>query len=257
MTGSDECLANMPCRRRAGWKAAGLAGLGLLALSFTASLPVPSAQAQSLRSWWWHADEGPPPIPPGDVGQRSASWHAAAPNMTSGPVPLAEIRRRASLAGLRLLGTPHLKGRVYIAFGKDTHGLLHHLAFDAYEGTLVENETSDVTAKAAPAHPASVGPPAPQHPPPPSQATKAPASPAPASPAPASPAAASPALASPAAASPAAASPAPASPAPPSPDKAATAASPTTETARELSPIKPQPGLKAAPTPQDSDIDKD
>lgn len=232
MTGSDECLANMPCRRGAGWKAAGLAGLGLLALGFTASLPVARAEAQSLRSWSWHADEGPPPIPPDDVGRRPASWRVTTRDMPSGPVPVTEIRRRASLAGLRLVGTPYRQGRVYIAFGEDTHGLLHHLAFDAYEGTLVENETSGVAAKAHPAHPASVSPPAPPHPSLPSQATKAP--PSPAAPSPALP-----------------------SPAPPSPDKAAAVASPTTETAKQLSPIKPQPGLKAAPTPQDSDIDKD
>lgn len=232
MTGSDECLANMLCRRRAGWKAAGLAGLGLLALGFTASLPVPSAQAQSLRSWSWHADEGPPPIPPDDVGRRPASWPAAAPNIDYGTVSVAEIRHRTSLLGLRLLAAPRRNGHVYIAFAKDAQGQLHHLAFDAHAGTLLENVTSGVVAKAELGHPAAANGPAAAPRPLPSQATKAPPSPTPPSPT-------------------------PASPAPPSPDKAAAGASPTTETARELSPIRPQPGLKPAPTPQDSDIDKD
>jgi hypothetical protein len=126
---------------------------------------------------------------------------------------LAEIRRRASLAGLRLLGTPHRQGRVFIAFAEDTQGLLHHLAFDAYEGTIVENEITSVKAKTAPAHPAAVTPLT--RPVLPAQVTGA-------SPAPEKPTTTAPAVA-----------------------------------ATDLSPIRPKPGTRPAPTPQDPDIDKD
>lgn len=205
MNSSNASAAQARGRRCKGHQALGFVGLGFLAFGFTAGLAVPPTEAQFLRSWTWDADEGPPPMPPGYVGQRAAS---------SSAVPSAEIRRRANLAGLRLLAAPHRKGDVYIAFGTDAHGLLHRLTFDAHHGTLIENQTSGGGTKEQAIDP-TASPAATPHQPPSSQAMTA----------------------------------------SPAPDKAA-APSPTV-TARELSPIEPQPGLKAAPTPKDSDIDKD
>ncbi len=231
MNGSDASMGKRPFRtppvRRATWET-GLIGCAILALGFTAGLPAASAEAQGLRSWAWHADEGPPPIPPGNIG-RPAVWHAAPPPpsamapapATPIPVSLAEIRRRAEVAGLHLLGTPHRQGRVYIAFGEDSKGLLHHLTFDAYEGTLVENEATGVAAKPSPAaHPSRRR----------SAARRT--------------------------------QPAPAGPRRPPPrrrlpTRPRLAPAPDTVTARELSPIKPQPGVKHTPTVPDSAIDKD
>lgn len=215
MNRSDQRAADAPCLRCRGRGTIGLPGLGFLAFGLIAGLPAASAQAQSLRSWTWHADEGPPPIPPGDVGRRSTSWRAAPPDMTNHTVSLAEMRHRANLAGLHLLAAPHRNGHVYIAFGEDTHGLLHRLTFDAYAGTLLQNETSSLKAKAQPVHPASTTP----------------------------------------SAAPPQAAPSQANALPSGPDKPA--AAPPTVTARELSPIEPQPGVKTAPMLKDSDIDKD
>jgi len=195
----------------------GFASLGFLALGLTAGLPVTSAQAQFFRGWGWQADDGPPPIPPRDVGRPPGYWRAPPPETIYHVVPVDEIRRRASRVGLHLLATPHRKGDVYIAFGEDAHGLLHRLVFDVYEGRLVKNETSDIRAKAQPIHPAT------------NASAQAPR--------------ARPAQAH---ATPAAAN-----------TPAAAAASAPTVTARELSPIEPQPGVKRAPRLKDSEIDKD
>jgi hypothetical protein len=194
MNGSDARKARNADRRRAGWKAGVLASLISSVLGLTVGLYAAPAQAQFFRDWWWNADEGPPPIPPGDVGRRAMPRHATAPDKEYGFVPLAEIRHRASLLGLRLVAAPRRNGHVYVAFAEDTHGLLHHLAFDAHRGTLIENETSNVMLKAKPNHPASSSPPMPPPRPLPSQATKM----------------------------------------PPSPDQAATAPTPRTETANQI-----------------------
>ena len=184
----DARTAQAHWRGCAGRRPLGFAGLGFMAFCATAGLLGASAQAQSLRSWEWHADEGPPPIPPGNVGRQAASYRA---------VPLATIRHHANLAGFHLVATPHRKDNVYVAFGEDTHGLLHRLVFDAHEGILVKNETSDIREKVSPIHPAA-GPSARSH-----------------------------------------------------------LASPPTVTARELSPIEPQPGVKTAPGLKDGTVDKD
>lgn len=177
MNGSDLRKAKNARRRRTGWKAGAVASLISSVLGLTVGLYAAPAQAQFLREWWWHRDEGPPPLPPGDVGRRATRWRAMAPDREYGFVPPAEIRHRASLLGLRLIATPRRNGHVYIAFGEDTHGLLHHLAFDAREGRLIENETSDVTLKAKPNFPPSSNPPLPPHRPLPSQAAKTPSAP--------------------------------------------------------------------------------
>lgn len=215
-----------------------------LALSFVvaAALSAAPAQAQFLRSWGWHPDEGPPPIPPDDIGrpppptwrarvpanEPPPGWHVGPEGVPEpSPISVAEIRHKASTAGFRLLGTPHLKGRVYVAFGEDAHGSLHHLAYDAYEGRLVENEAAEATAKESP-HPAIATPAA-------GTAATGATAVAPAAPTP---------------------QPAPA----PAAKTAATApnAAPKDNavTARELSPIEPQPGIKHV-SPGDPDIDKD
>lgn len=206
--------------RRPNWKTAGLMGLGALALGFAAGIPAQPAQAQFLRWWWWHRDEGPPPIPPGYVGHRPhQSWRDVEP-MPRHPVSLAEMRHKASGFGLRLLGTPHREGRVFVAFGEDSRGILHHLAFDAYEGTLVENETTSIKAKTTEAK----APKADEHPvaAAPRKVTAPPQAPAPASSHPA------PAMTASAATPPQT---------PPAP-----AAAPSTPNDGDLSPIRPKPG---------------
>ena len=166
-----------------------IAGLGLLAAGFLVA-PVTPAGAQALGGIW-DPDYvgGPPPIPPRDInGGRPTAWaspppppgyynygyppapysrnapvpyNTASPSPFASPLPtplrvsIAEMRRKASALGLHLVGTPHRQGRVYVAFAEDSHGLLHHLTFDAYEGTLTENEATTVTAKPV-AHPASL-----------------------------------------------------------------------------------------------------
>lgn len=232
-----------------------IAGLGILAIGLLVA-PMTAAGAQALGGIW-NPDYvgGPPPIPPRDVnGGRPTAWAApppppgyyngyppapysrnppvpynnASPSPFASPLPtplrvsLAEMRRKASALGLHLIGTPHRQGRVYIAFAEDSHGLLHHLTFDAYEGTLTENETTTVTAKPV-AHPASLNTgtvnPGPanqedQHPATNSQSGTAQQASQP-------------------------------KPVPPSSD----------ETDQDLSPIKPKPGIKP-PLPDDQ-IDKD
>lgn len=187
MIGSD---ARKPRLQRISTSRAGIAGLGILALGFLVAPVTSSAGAQALGGIWNpDYDGGPPPIPPRDVnGGRPTAWAAPpppppgyynsyppAPYSRTAPVPytseppspyasqvptplrvsISEMRRRASAVGLRLVGTPHRQGRVYIAFAEDSHGVLHHLTFDAYEGTLTENEPTTVTAKPV-AHPASL-----------------------------------------------------------------------------------------------------
>jgi hypothetical protein len=255
MIGSD---AGKQKLQRTSKSQACIAGLGLLALGFLVT-PVTCAGAQALGGVW-DPDYvgGPPPIPPRDVYTgRPTAWAAPppppgyyngnnayppAPYSRNAPVPynnaspspyasqmptplrvsIADMRRKASAIGLHLVGTPHRQGRVYIAFAEDSHGLLHHLTFDAYEGTLTENETSTVTAKPV-AHPASLNTgtvnPAPsnqevQHPAPNSQSSGA-------------------------------AQQASQKPASPSSD----------QSDQDLSPIKPKPGVKP-PLPDDQ-IDKD
>lgn len=217
--------------RRPKWTAAGLIGFGALALGFAAGLPAQPAQAQFLRWWWWHSDEGPPPIPPGYVGHRHQSWRDVQPTARR-PVSLAEMRHKASGFGLRLLGTPHRQGRVFVAFGEDSRGVVHHLAFDAYEGTLVENETTSIKAKTikAKAPKAAEGPVAaapPKVAAPPQAPTPAPASSHPA-----------PAMTA------SAATPRPQTPPAPT-------AAPSTPNDRDLSPIRPQPGSDATPSHSD------
>jgi hypothetical protein len=235
MNSPDASMTRPRRRGQAPWQAS-LAVCGICVLGFTAALPAVSAQAQFLRSWGWHPDEGPPPIPPDDVGQPSPpTWHATAP--APGPMPqtnwrpvpesplpisVAEIRHRASLAGFHLIGMPHLKAGVYVAFGEDAHGALHHLAFDAFDGTLIENERAEVTAKAVPTHPA-------------------------------------PQAVTPTAVAPTAVTPTPAAPAKPAAATPSPSATPTTPSveADDLSPIKPQPGVKLGPKPTDPNLDKD
>ncbi|QXX74632.1 hypothetical protein [Methylovirgula sp. HY1] len=220
MNRSDERAAAPLSRKRSGRKAVGFASLGFLALGLTVSLPVTCAQAQFFRGWGWQADDGPPPIPPRDVGRPPGYWRGPPPETiypAYSAVPVDEIRRRASRVGLHLLATPHRKGDVYIAFGEDAHGLLHRLVFDAHEGRLVKNDTVDIKAKTQPIQPAI-----------PASAQVPRARPAQA-------------RAAPAAAN----------------TPAAAAASAPTVTARELSPIEPQPGVKPAPRLKDSEIDKD
>lgn len=230
-------------RRRAS-KSAGLMSLGALALVLTAGIPAHPAQAQFLRWWWWHRDEGPPPIPPGYVGRHHETWRDVQPTARH-PVSVAEMRHKASGFGLRLLGTPHRQGRVFVGFGEDPRGVVHHLVFDAYEGTLIANETTSVKAKAPKAaeHPNSapvesrkstpvesrkVAAP-PQAPAPATATAKAPA-PAPA-----------PAAAHPAAMTASAAAPAPQAPPTPAPSS----------TDKDLSPIRPKPGPHTTTTPAD------
>lgn len=161
------------------------AGLAVLALGFLVA-PVTQVGAQALGGIW-NPDYvgGAPPIPPRDVGHRPMAWAAPppppsyyyppAPYSSSPPVPynspppapyasplptplrvsVADMRRKANAAGLRLVGTPHREGRVYIAFGEDSHGLLHHLTFDALDGTLTENEPTSLAVKPV-ARPASL-----------------------------------------------------------------------------------------------------
>jgi hypothetical protein len=272
MDRADRRASGTPAARRTDWKIAGLTGLGALALGLTMSLPAQPAQAQFLRWWWWHRDEGPPPIPPGNVGNGPAHWRDAVPGPAPAPHPvsIAEIRRRTGGLGLRLLGAPHRQGRVYVAFGEDAQGMLHHLTFDAYEGTLIENQTSPIKAKAVPTKPLAkpVETRAVEAPPHPTPIAKRPA----ATPNPASTvtAARTPPASTTARTTARAASsdptplvktpPAPTSPAQPSaartPPAKTGALDSSTQTARDLSPIRPQPGAHDA-TPQDSNIDKD
>lgn len=221
--------------RRPKWKAAGLIGFGALALGFAAGLPAQPAQAQFLRWWWWHKDEGPPPIPPGYVGHHHhQSWRDVEP-MPRHPVSLAEMRHKASGFGLRLLGTPHRQGRVFVAFGEDSRGVVHHLAFDAYEGTLVENETTSIKAKTIQAKaPKTTAP----------KTTESPVAAAPQK------VAAPPQAPAPASSHPAPAMTASAATPPPQTPPAPTAA-PSTPNDRDLSPIRPQPGSDATPSHSD------
>ena len=228
MNRSNERAARTPPARRARWTTAGLIGLGALAFGLTASLPAQPAQAQFFRWWWWHRDEGPPPIPPGYVGHRHATWRDVEPTPQR-PVSVTDIRRRAEGLGLRLLGTPHREGRVYVAFGEDRHGLLHHLTFDAYEGTLIENQATSLKPKAAKR-------------PEPTEVRKVMLPPRPAPKAPADPVA------------PTTASIAP----PPAPAPVSNAASSSSSlNARDLSPIHPQPGSHPPSGPQTSDADRE
>lgn len=188
MNGSAAGKKRRSSKELPNWRAASrtcLAGSAILALNLAAGLAAPAA-AQGI----WDPDyvPGPPPIPPGNVGVgRPTAWAAPPPpppysyyppapyssrpptpyyyggnpppTPYNAPAPLrvsvAEMRRIAEAEGLRLLGTPHRQGRVYVAFAEDERGLLHHLAFDAYAGTLVENEATGVSAKPV-AHPASL-----------------------------------------------------------------------------------------------------
>jgi hypothetical protein len=173
MTGSDARKANSSARLSTslGRSKALLAICGILALGLVAGLPATSAQAQ-FRGFWAPDDDGyPPPIPPRDIGHRREAWAPPpyveeerpqrmerAPEMERMPIPISELRHRATLAGLKLLGTPHRRGDLYVGFGEDSHGAIHHLTFDAYEGRIVENEVSTTAAKTAPAKPATPPP---------------------------------------------------------------------------------------------------
>jgi hypothetical protein len=116
-----------------------------------------------------------------------------------------------------------------VAFGEDARGLLHHLTFDAYEGTLIENETTSVKAK-------TLKRPAPTE----VRKVKLPPRPAPKAPE--------------ARAAPTTASIAP----PPAPAPASKSTSSSSAlNARDLSPIHPEPGSHPAPGPQTSDAEKE
>jgi hypothetical protein len=182
MNGSDAGKRKQSPSRRVLSRAC-LAGSAGLALSLVFSVATPAA-AQGI----WDPDYvgGPPPIPPRDVGRPTAwaapppppySYYPPAPYSNRPPTPyyyggnpppgpydastpynaptplrvsIAEMRRSAEAQGLRLLGTPHRQGRVYVAFAEDGRGLVHHLTFDAYEGALIDNEATGVSAKPVP-----------------------------------------------------------------------------------------------------------
>jgi hypothetical protein len=113
-----------------------------------------------------------------------------------------------------------------VAFGEDARGLLHHLTFDAYQGTLIENDTTSVKAKTV-KRPASKE----------VQKVKLPPRPAPEAPV-----------------APTTASIAP-TPAPAPASKSSSSSSALN--ARDLSPIHPEPGSHPAPGPQTSDAEKE
>lgn len=282
-------FSTSPSKRLGGSKAL-LAVCGVLALGLSAGLHVTPAQAQ-FRGFWAPDDDGyPPPIPPGAIGHRREAWAPPpyveeegpppmedergpmerAPGMERMPASIAELRRRATLAGLKLLGTPHRRGDVFVAFGQDSHGAIHHLTFNAYEGRIVENEVS-TTAKAAPAKPAApaaaaVTPTKPNAPAA-ATATAAPAKPAATAKtteptkaaAPLKPAVPSKPTATTAAthsASPAQIAPSVTTPAKAAKNKDEPAPSVTADQ-EDLSPIRPKPGDHVKPSLPDSDIDKD
>lgn len=250
-----------------------LALCGALAFGLAAGVSATAAQAQFFRHFWAPDDDGyPPPIPPREIGHHREAWappppyveETPPPGMERMPLPTSELRRRATLAGLKLLGTPHRKADVFVGFGEDSQGRLHHLTFDAYDGRIVENEVSTTAAKAAPGKPAApaataVTPPKPSAPA--ATATAAPVKPA----THAATAAVKPPTAAAATATPASHATAPAhlGPSAPTPtstavkDKSTPAAPSVTAKDDELSPIKPQPGTHGKPPLPDSEIDKD
>jgi len=242
------------------------AGFAVLAASLAATLFAPAAEAQFLRSWHWHSDEGPPPIPPANVGT-PRPWHPAEPRPTSDTVSLEELHRKADEMHLRLIAKPHRQGHVFIAFAKDSQGVLHHLVFDADAGTLLENGAvsanpklkANATPTPANAAPTTIAA-APAVKPNPAEAAAKPAPivtkvPAKVATTPA------PAIAkvpdkkpAPAVAKAAAKSENPASVAATSPPKTVPSSVADQE---DLTPIRPQPAWAAGPTPQDPNIDKD
>ncbi|MGO9134848.1 MAG: hypothetical protein ACLP8A_12500 [Methylovirgula sp.] len=253
MNGSDTSDKDRQNRlmARGGKGRATLTICSLLALGFVAALPMPAAQAQFFRRFWAPDYDGyPPPVPPRDVGRRPTAYMpppemAPPAGEASLPVSITEIRRHATVAGLKLLGTPHRKGDLYIAFGEDSHGQMHHLTFDAYDGRIIENEVSTTAIKAAPPHPAATAT-APTHP----AAPAATAAISPTTP-PTTPTAVAPHLASPHPTSPAQAGTSAVSS-----DKTLPAPSVTAKD-DDLSPIKPQPGTHAVPHLPNGEIDKD
>lgn len=280
MTGADARKANSSARSstRIGRSKALLAICGVLVLGSAAGLPATSAQAQFFR--WGPDDDGYRPVPPRDIGHRREAWGAPPPyveeerppGMERMPIPITELRHRATLAGLKLLGTPHRRGDVYVGFGEDSHGAVHHLTFDAYEGRIIENEVSTTAAKATPAKPATP-PTAAVSPAKPSAPAAAAATAAPAKPAAASAkAAALPAKPAAGSSTTATAVARPASPtqsgsAATTPSVKASKAKDTpakdtpapsvTANDDDLSPIKPKPGDHVKPSIPDSEIDKD
>lgn len=280
MTGSDARKANSSARSlNLGRSKALLAICGALALGLAAGLPATSAQAQYRGFWAPDYDGYPPPIPPRDIGHRHREAWAPPPpyveeeappqmerpaGMERMPIPVSELRHRATLAGLKLLGTPHRRGDVYVGFGEDSHGAIHHLTFNAYEGRIIENEVSTTAAKAAPAKPAT--PPsaavAPAKPSTPAATTATAAPTKPATPVKAATVSAKPAAAPAATATAHSASPAQPSSAAVTPSVKASKskdepAPSVTAKDDDLSPIKPKPGDHVKPPLPDSEIDKD
>jgi hypothetical protein len=179
MNGSDPGKKKQSPSRRMS-PCACLAGSAVFVVSLVVGVATPAA-AQGI----WDPDYvgGPPPIPPRDVGRPTAwaapppppySYYPPAPYSNRPPTPyysggnpppgpydvstpynaptplrvsIAEMRRNAEAEGLRLLGKPHRQGRVYVAFAEDGRGLVHHLTFDGYEGALIDNEATGVSAK--------------------------------------------------------------------------------------------------------------
>lgn len=115
--------------------------LGGVALGLAAGFPATPAQAQFFSWSWWSRNDGPPPIPPRDVGPPHGHWHAAVPPRL---VALGEFRRQATRLGLHLVAKPRRTGAVYIAFATDGQGLLHHLAFDPRQGKIIDNGVSQI-----------------------------------------------------------------------------------------------------------------
>ena len=60
--------------------------------------------------------------------------------------------------GLRLVGAPRQKGRIYLAETEDPHGQHRRLVFDAYDGTMVQNVPLGAALDVNVAHGATQGP---------------------------------------------------------------------------------------------------
>ncbi len=276
MTGADARKANSSARSLNLSRAKALLAIwGALALGLAAGLPATSAQAQYRGFWAPDYDGYPPPIPPGDIGHRHREAWAPPPpayveeddgpppamqrpaGMERLPVPVSELRHRATLAGLKLLGTPHRRGDVYVGFGEDSHRAIHHLTFNAYEGRIIENEVSTTAVKAVPAKPAA--PSAAAATPAKSSTSAVPTNPgeSKAAAVPAKPAAAPSTTATAHSASPASPSASAATPSVKAPKSKDEPAPSVTANDDDLSPIKPKPGDHVKPSLPDSEIDKD
>jgi len=110
-----------------------------ISLLGSSTLTVQTAVAQYGPPPWaypyYRCDYPPPPGPPGDEGPITA------PHYEQHGLTIADIRRRVSRLGLRLVAKPRRKDDIYLAEAAEPNGTGHRLVFDAEGGKLIENTT--------------------------------------------------------------------------------------------------------------------